>query len=206
MLVVWIGCCLLHRVAIYAHPGLLFNYGLPMCFGELKNCVIDDKLAMDAVLAVAAYVKEWTRSADLTLFSLRTRERETTIKFARSFAEGNEAMRARLQLEKKAAIERQEAGWQRVSVKKQQAIHKRQEIGIKEAQVLELKRQVIVKNQEIQAINNQMSLMIYANDGWYAASARKQNVILIKILELILIIHKITYLFVFTLTDLFQIS
>jgi hypothetical protein len=144
MLVIWICCCLLHRVALQAHPGLLPNYGLPMRFDELKHCVLDDKLAIDAALAVATYVREWTRTANQTLFSLRDRvERDTTIKFARSFAERNRAMRLRLQLEKDLAKRRQEEGWERVSGKKEQAIRKRLEIKNTEAKISELNAKLL---------------------------------------------------------------
>jgi hypothetical protein len=164
MLVVWIGCCLLHRVALQAHPGLLPNYGLPMRFDELKHCVLDDKLAIDAALAVATYVREWTRAANLTLFSLRERvERDTTIKFARSFAEGNEAMRLRLQSEKIKAKERQEAGWEKVNGKKKQAIRKRQEIEDKKDEISLIKSRLLRIEREIELIESR-SFSSYSSD------------------------------------------
>jgi hypothetical protein len=154
MLVVWIGCCLLHRVARHAYP-VLSNYGLPIRFEELKNCVTDDKLAIDATLAVASYVKEWTRTPNLTLFSLRDQdEREATIRFARTFAEGNEVMQTRLQLEKEAVQEREEAGWRKVSDKKQQAARKRQEIHNQETQVSELNRKLRLIKKQIEELDS----------------------------------------------------
>lgn len=171
LIVVWICCCLLHRAAVHAHP-LMNEYGVPMEFTDLKYCVTDDKYAIDAISALAAYTRKWKKSDELTLFSLRSSQRHSTCTFASKYAQNDHGMRKRLESEKEYIVERQLENWKTVEEKKAQAIDLREQIRRKSEEESSL---VLDKNklsEELSDIGSQIRQL----SKYYQSDSDKLNI------------------------------
>ncbi len=141
LLVFWISCCLIHREAVREHP-MLNNYGIPLQFTDLKHVVTDDERGVNAVKQLAKYIKTWCKLPDVTLFSLRAKERDATCKFAYNFAIIDAGMAARWNQEIELVSQRENAHWQAVCIKKNNARRLRKEIEDEEAKIRKRKQEI----------------------------------------------------------------
>lgn len=75
LLVVWTALCMVHAAGCAAHPALR-EFGVGVRWQDLRHCVLSDRLACDALLAVAAYLRA-NSAPGREAFSLRDGGRAT---------------------------------------------------------------------------------------------------------------------------------
>ena len=105
-LVVWAAFCLTHKATVQMHP-LLSQFGVALSAEELRHLVLSHKLARDAALVVASYLRANTNSKPV--FSLLCSDQ--TFAFGQQFvtsAPGGADMRSAWAQETKAATRRQQ--------------------------------------------------------------------------------------------------
>ncbi len=128
VLVVWAAYCLTHAAA--GRMPLVLQYGVlgKRPWEELRHLVLGDREAVDAALAVAAYLQRAAlRSGGRVLFSLEDGG-AATVAFAREFASTSPRLVGILAQEEADAEARVRAHWAEVRRKQQLAAQYRQEL------------------------------------------------------------------------------
>ncbi|KAG2455049.1 hypothetical protein HYH02_000874 [Chlamydomonas schloesseri] len=108
-LVAWAAFCLADELA-GRQQALVLDYQPPLQFSDLWHLVLSDRLAVDALLAVAAYLHARQRCAGPLLFSLRD-DGKGTLAFAASFAAADSSLAGVLMRERADAAARVQAHW-----------------------------------------------------------------------------------------------
>ncbi|KAG2451920.1 hypothetical protein HYH02_003695 [Chlamydomonas schloesseri] len=116
LLVVWCAYCLAHDSVAQRHP-LVREYRAALQFEDLRHLVLSDRQAVDALLAVAAYLHYQRQRGTQPLFSLRDGG-SGTFGFAERFAEQDSRLQQILANERQDAAARVDAHW--AAVQKQQ--------------------------------------------------------------------------------------
>jgi len=111
-LAAWIGFCLVYKAAAVQFSDLS-SYAPALDPDDLRHIVLQDKVAVDAALHVAAYL-QLTRASGPPVFSLR--ERDGTFDFTRGFA--RQYLRGEWATEQTNAWARQAAHWAQVQSQK----------------------------------------------------------------------------------------
>jgi hypothetical protein len=123
LLVAWVCYCLSHAAAASAHP-LVLQYDVCLDYHNLQYLMLHDRPSTDALLRVAAYLRQhqgstppaacWAAtSAGGPLFSLRD-QGVATWAFARQYAAADATLQALLDAHVLAARVRQDAHWAEV--------------------------------------------------------------------------------------------
>lgn len=105
-LVVWIAYCLADRHASHRHP-ILRQYHASLRPEDLRHLVLSDMTALNALLAVANYLRDRTGSSPV--FSGHTND--VTLRLAEEYAVNNPTMLARLEAETAVARQREAKHW-----------------------------------------------------------------------------------------------
>ncbi|KAG2492053.1 hypothetical protein HYH03_009551 [Edaphochlamys debaryana] len=125
LLVVWVAYCLIHAAADHEY-GIVQQYGVALSYTDLRHLALSDRAAVDAALAVAAYLQRRTVPGR-ELFSLRDGG-SSTFEMARSFAASNSRLQQLWQQEQEDAEARQNQHWAEVLRKKALARKLRSEL------------------------------------------------------------------------------
>ena len=116
LLVVWVAFCLVHASMgedILENP----KYGVALRGDDLRHLTLSDKLATDAALGVAAYLKKWGRHRPGgEVFSLRDNG-SATFQMATEYSAGNAKLQGCLTRELRDAKARVDAHWAEVQRK-----------------------------------------------------------------------------------------
>ncbi|GLC47557.1 hypothetical protein PLESTB_000000900 [Pleodorina starrii] len=117
VMAVWVGYCLMHTAARLQHPQLE-SFGAFSDHTDLRHLVLSDRLAVDAALAVAAYLQRCKRrgGSGRELFSLRDGG-AATLDFAQEFASACPRLQGIWQQEHADAQARVDAHWRKVRSK-----------------------------------------------------------------------------------------
>ncbi|KAG2441635.1 hypothetical protein HXX76_003254 [Chlamydomonas incerta] len=134
VLVVWCAYCLAHDSLAQRHP-LVREYGPALQFADLRHLVLSDRQAVDALLAVAAYLnaKQQQQCRRRPLFSLRDGGRGT-FDFAERFAAQDSRLQQILDSERADAETRVSAHWAVVQQQKRELDEARQQLAAWHAQ------------------------------------------------------------------------
>ncbi|KAG2488307.1 hypothetical protein HYH03_013157 [Edaphochlamys debaryana] len=125
LLVVWVAYCLVHSAAGRQYSTLR-QYGVALSYKDLRHLVLSDKAAVDAALAVAAYLRRWT-SPGKELFSLRD-EGAATFDLARALVPKLSRLTKLLAEEQERAAARRAQHWEEVQRKQKEAQRLREEL------------------------------------------------------------------------------
>ena len=123
LLVTWVAYCMADAAACHTHP-LVASYGVSLRADDLRHLVLSDRQACDALLGVAAYLRQ--RGSGRPLFSLS--HGSITFSFAASFAAADSGMASTLQQEQSAAAARQAEHWRQVQEKQREAARLRAQL------------------------------------------------------------------------------
>jgi hypothetical protein len=124
VLVTWVAYCLAWRATTRGQP-VLAKYGVALQWHQLLHLALDDRLATDAALAVAAFLQErFMRSREA--FSLRDGG-AATFQLAEEFVAACPQLTAVLEQQQRDAATRVEAHWQEVLRKQKRAAELRTE-------------------------------------------------------------------------------
>ena len=126
LLVVWCAYCLAHDSVARRHP-LVREYGPALQFEDLRHLVLSDRPAVDALLAVAAYLNQQQQCGGPPLFSLRDGG-SGTFDFAERFAGQDSLLQQILARERADAAARVDAHWGEVQQQKGDLAKARQEL------------------------------------------------------------------------------
>jgi hypothetical protein len=110
LLVVWAAFCMVHCSAKNEYR-LLDHYGVAVHWSDLQHLVLFDKLAVDAALRVARYLRSSAAKGDPIFSHL---QKDSTFRLAEEYARGNAQMQATWDSESKAASNRRQVRWQQV--------------------------------------------------------------------------------------------
>ena len=110
LLAVWAAFCMVHCSAKNEYH-LLDHYGVAVNWSDMQHLVLFDKLAVDAALQVARYLRSSAAKGD-PIFSLL--QKDATFRLAEEYAQGNGQMQATWDLESKDASKRRQMRWQQV--------------------------------------------------------------------------------------------
>jgi hypothetical protein len=131
VLVVWVAFCMLHAAASKEHP-ILQQYGVGLCWEDLRHLVLSDRTASSAALeAVAAYLQHHTRPGR-AVFTLSDGG-QATFSMAAQYAQSDADLRGIWLHENVEAEQRKEAHWLKVLEKKQLAAELRAKLVQEEA-------------------------------------------------------------------------
>jgi hypothetical protein len=117
VLVAWVAYCIMFQ-ATRGHQ-VLSQYGVALRWQDLQHLVLSDKQAVDAALAVAAYLQQHHKPGK-EIFSLRDQGR-ATFDMAQQYAAADGPLQVLLAQEQKAAAERVDAHWRTVQARQAEA-------------------------------------------------------------------------------------
>ena len=120
----WIIFCFIHTCAKRLYP-IIESYDVPLKSKDLRHLSLADKAAVDAALAVCAYIDRYTSSKNC-LFSLSNQT--PTMQLARMYSEGSILIGGIWSREQKAASEKQDAHWGQVRRLQAKAVELRSQI------------------------------------------------------------------------------
>ena len=122
LLVVWTAACLVHKETRH-NERLLQDYAIPLDPCDLVHLVLSERLAIDAMRQVVAYLRD-NRRASTCVFSMR--EIDSTFEFAQFRAEASPEIKNALEVERARAIARAQVHRDTV-VKKQKDLRRMDE-------------------------------------------------------------------------------
>jgi hypothetical protein len=125
LLVVWVAYCMQFEAVRTMCP-LAAEYGVSLDYKDLRHLVLSDRSAVDATLAVAAYLSQQEKPGK-DLFSLRGGG-EATFRFAEEFAKQDQRMMEVWQQEERDADARVENHWKEVKRKQKLAAELREKL------------------------------------------------------------------------------
>lgn len=114
----WAACCLVDAAARSAHPQLE-RFSLPLQYADLRWLSLADGLALDALQAVCAYLRERARGNKPCCFSLR--RGDATQRLAEEVARASPWLCERWAAENEHAVTRRRLHWEEVQRKQQGA-------------------------------------------------------------------------------------
>ncbi|CAM9398568.1 unnamed protein product [Choristocarpus tenellus] len=139
-LVVWVAYCLVFATSQETFS-VLRHYGVGLRWKDLRHLVLNNKVAVDAALAVSTYLREHQKK-DRGVFTLHD-EGRATINMAERYARSDSKMCDIWEDEKRAAQERKDAHWANV-LRKQELVRKHRQ------KVTELKSEVLVIEKQLE--------------------------------------------------------
>ena len=113
LLVVWAAFCMVHNSTMNEYR-LLDKYGVAIHWSDLQCLVLFDKVAVDAALAIARYLRSSAAKGDPIFSHLA---KDATFRLAGEFAQDSPQMQTTWVKESDAASTRKEARWQEVQEK-----------------------------------------------------------------------------------------
>jgi hypothetical protein len=116
VLVSWVAYCMLHAAASREHP-ILREYGVGLCWEDLRHLVLGDRAACNALVAVAAYLQHHTRPGR-SVFTLCD-DGQATFSMAEEYAQSSTQLVATWKEQQAAAEKRKDEHWQKVLEKKE---------------------------------------------------------------------------------------
>ncbi|KAG2492072.1 hypothetical protein HYH03_009568 [Edaphochlamys debaryana] len=125
LLVVWVAYCLIHAAADQEY-GIVQQYGVALSYKDLRHLALSDRAAVDAALAVAAYLQRRTVPGR-ELFSLRDGG-TASFQLAREFAASCPRLQRLWQQEEADAEARRDQHWAEVERKQAEAQQLRHEL------------------------------------------------------------------------------
>eukprot|EP00887_Chlorella_sp_A99_P004660 scaffold4.g4660.t1 len=136
VLLSWVAFCIMRAAASRRHPDLQ-PFGVALDWRQLRHLVLSDRQAVDAALAVAAYLRRHTGRA---VFSLRDGG-AATFELAERYARGAQGgeLRELWRQERAEAEVRKQAHWRLVRQKQQKVARLRVELGLRQAAEAEAK-------------------------------------------------------------------
>eukprot|EP00198_Chlamydomonas_reinhardtii_P008814 XP_001698151.1 predicted protein [Chlamydomonas reinhardtii] len=140
VLVVWCAYCLAHDSVARRHP-MVRGYRPALQFEDLRHLVLSDRPAVDAVLAVAAYLNQQQQCGGPPLFSLRDGG-SGTFGFAERFAGQDSQLQQILASERADATARVDAHWANVQQQKRELAKARQDLASLQATEQSLRTQL----------------------------------------------------------------
>ncbi|KAG2494612.1 hypothetical protein HYH03_007377 [Edaphochlamys debaryana] len=118
LLVVWVAYCLIHAAADQEYS-IVQQYGVALSYKDLRHLVLSDRAAVDAALAVAAYLQRRTVPGR-ELFSLRD-SGAATLRMAKEVATSDARLQLLWQQEQADAETRRDDHWAEVQNKQAEA-------------------------------------------------------------------------------------
>ncbi|KAG2496538.1 hypothetical protein HYH03_005361 [Edaphochlamys debaryana] len=137
LLMVWVAYCLVHASACKQYD-ILRQYGVALSYKDLRHLVLPYRLAVDAAMAVAAYLQRLALPGR-ELFSLRDGAGKATSDMAQAFAATCPRLSKLWEQEKADAAARQAKHWEEVQRKQAEAVRLRQQLAKLKEEQLELK-------------------------------------------------------------------
>ncbi|TYZ66035.1 hypothetical protein PybrP1_011331, partial [[Pythium] brassicae (nom. inval.)] len=145
LLVKWIAFCLAHKNAVHQFSRAA-AYRIPLRWTDLHVAVLRERVAVDALSTVAAYIRKWNRKCSGgALFDLCNQA--PTIQFALSFALDTKEYIQQYDAWVATLKEDIEFKWRQIEVKKAQAVVIRKEIST-------LQLELLNENQELAKVEN----------------------------------------------------
>ncbi|KAG2486452.1 hypothetical protein HYH03_014899 [Edaphochlamys debaryana] len=126
LLVVWVAYCLVHTAASWEY-GIVLQYGVALSYKDLRHLVLSDREAVDAALAVAAYLRQRGQPGR-ELFSLREGGSKATFEMANAFAASEPRLRKVWEQAQADAAARRDKHWAEVQRRQEQAREVRAEM------------------------------------------------------------------------------
>eukprot|EP00198_Chlamydomonas_reinhardtii_P007687 XP_001697024.1 predicted protein [Chlamydomonas reinhardtii] len=160
VLVVWCAYCLAHNAEARRH-GLVREYQPALQFADLRHLVLSDRRAVDALLAVAAYLHKQQQCGGPLLFSLRDGG-SGTFRFAERFAAADGHLQQILVSERQDADRRQSAHWDKVQQQKRDLQQARQQLAALKAAETCLHEHLVKHDQEttyLQQVQQQLAAL-----------------------------------------------
>ncbi|GLC47559.1 hypothetical protein PLESTB_000001100 [Pleodorina starrii] len=165
VLAVWVGYCLMHTAARLQHPQLE-SFGAFSDHTDLRHLVLSDRLAVDAALAVAAYLQRCKRrgGSGRELFSLRDGG-AATLDFAQEFASACPRLQGIWQQEQTDAQVRVDAHWREVQRKQALAAKLRTELAELQKAAAQQQETLCKHKQELEAAKEELREIGNDSDG-----------------------------------------
>ena len=115
-LVIWIAFCLTYQATSKLYP-LLQKYGSPLCYEDLRHLVLGEKLAIEALVHVSAYL---SNKQERPVFCIRTKILSETHTFdlAYKFSESSEQIMTEYQRHVDDSENRDTVYWKEVEAKR----------------------------------------------------------------------------------------
>jgi hypothetical protein len=128
LLVVWVAFCISHSVTKTGEP-LLKDYAVALRWQDLQHVVLSEKLAVDAALSVAEYLRaNGMHNNKSPVFSLRAKD--ATIDLATRHSMASISTQGVWRTETAAANQRRTQHWNEVQTKKQMLVRLDQELAV----------------------------------------------------------------------------